>query len=382
MGAPVLRRSLGCAGLRGDNAVLAGPLCLVERLVRGGDELFRRRQVALDRYAEARRHLQQAAVRKLRTRLRDRETKAFRQLGGSLEVALGNEHHELFAAVACGEVDLADAGAEHLADRAQDRVAGQVAVRVVHLLEVVEVEQHESEGVADPVSATPLERELLVEGATVCDPGESVGRRLRGHPAEVAEHAQKRAREQQRDEHEQSEGTDRRVADSVAVRGYGCLDQVLRPKRQETDATRVRDARGHRAVPLALEAYGPVAGRERNARADQPASPDERQAVAAGVGRVAREASAEPLAERLDSDDLADATSVHGQPDGTLEDVLRRGWSDAVLVGEEERNTRLARGDPREHGRALGDERALNVLRAGEIGRPSRDLVAEPAQLP
>ena len=83
------------------------------------------------------------------------------------EVGLGEDQRELLAAVAAGEVDLADAAEQDLADRAQDRVAGLVAMGVVDLLEVVEVEEDERERVADAVGAPPLEHELLVERAPV-----------------------------------------------------------------------------------------------------------------------------------------------------------------------------------------------------------------------
>ena len=91
-----------------------------------------------------------------------------RELERARKVGLGEDQRELLAAVSTGEVDLAHAAEQELPDGAQDRVAGLVAMGVVDLLEVVEVEEDERERVADAVGATPLQHELLIERAPVC----------------------------------------------------------------------------------------------------------------------------------------------------------------------------------------------------------------------
>ncbi len=88
---------------------------------------------------------------------------------------------------------------EDLSDRAQDSVAGLVAMGVVHVLEVVQIEEDERERVADAVRAAPLEHELLVEHPAVGEAGEAVGRGLRGHSPEVAHQAHDRTGEEERD---------------------------------------------------------------------------------------------------------------------------------------------------------------------------------------
>ena len=127
------------------------------------------------------------------------------QLERAGKVGLGQDQRELLAAIASREVDVPDPRTEDLADGPQNGVARRVAVAVVDGLEVVQVQEHERERVADAVGAAPLERELLVEGAPVREAGQAVDGRLRGDPAEVAEYAQDRAREQEGDHHQERE---------------------------------------------------------------------------------------------------------------------------------------------------------------------------------
>jgi hypothetical protein len=88
-------------------------------------------------------------------------------------VHVGEEHAELFAAVAADEVGAAYVGLEGLADVRQDVVAGGVAVGVVDLLEVIDVGEHEREGAA-AASLVDEQRQAFVEGTAVWQPGDGI----------------------------------------------------------------------------------------------------------------------------------------------------------------------------------------------------------------
>ena len=66
--------------------------------------------------------------------------------GRRSEVARRKDHRELLAADSAHDVGLADRGTEHVGDLVEQLVADAVAVDVVHLLEVVEVEHHDGHG--------------------------------------------------------------------------------------------------------------------------------------------------------------------------------------------------------------------------------------------
>jgi hypothetical protein len=248
------------------------------------------------------------------------------------------------------EVDLAHTGAEYFADRAKNGVACGMTVGVVHLLEVVEVEQDQPERVADPVGAAPFERELLVEGAAVREPGEGIGRGLRGDATEVAQHAQERAGEHERDEDEQREGPEGGVADALPVRRNVSVDRLLWAQCQQAGAARVLDRRRQRPVAGALQPNGASVARERDVRAQKAAVLDEHESVSARVRRVSCQAPTQPLVERLSGDDLAYPAPVHRQPDRALEDVRARRRPQPAVV-QNERDVALFPCDAGERGR-------------------------------
>ena len=230
------------------------------------------------------------------------------------------------------------------------------------------------------MSAAPLERELLVEGATVRDPGEGVGRRLRGDAAEVAEHPQERAGEHQRDEHEQRERAQSRVADSMPVGSDARLDRVLRPQRQQPDAARVGDARGQRAVPLAFEADRAPAGRqsERLVPTRRPRRTSARRSPrACGASRVRRALS------RWSSGLTATTLPIRRPSTVSHTERSRTFFAGAAprrcLFRKKE--TPGSRAAIRVSAAGRPAMNALHVLRAGEIGRSGRSLVGEPVQL-
>src|SRR5262245_40009838 len=81
-------------------------------------------------------------VERRRYRARDalRGPRRVRSLGDAVE-----QDRELVAAEPRREVDLAQASLEPLSERDKQLIAGEVAERVVHVLESIEVEQHDRE---------------------------------------------------------------------------------------------------------------------------------------------------------------------------------------------------------------------------------------------
>ena len=90
----------------------------------------------------------------------------------------GQDDGQLLAAVAGGLVDLAGGLAQHAGHLAQDEIALLVAVGVVDVLEVVEVEQHEAQRLAEALGALDLGGHGLLEAAAIEQAGQLVGHRL------------------------------------------------------------------------------------------------------------------------------------------------------------------------------------------------------------
>ena len=102
----------------------------------------------------------------------------------ALVADLAEEHGELLAAPARDAVVRPDRVAQAAGDLDQHAVAGAVAERVVDLLEVVEVEEHE----AALVAGLERERDVLAEREPVVRAGDDVGARLLlGLDAQLAE---------------------------------------------------------------------------------------------------------------------------------------------------------------------------------------------------
>ena len=141
-------------------------------------------------------------------------------------VALDGEQRELVAAVARGDVVGAGPAAQRVADAAQHLVADQVAVLLVDLLEVVEVEEDQREVAAGHArGALDLAQQALVQRRVVEAAGQPVGARgLR----------------------------DRGVEAGVAARGGGELGERLEQAEVVlADVVRARVADGDDAAQLA-----------------------------------------------------------------------------------------------------------------------------------
>ena len=80
------------------------------------------------------------------------------------------QHRELVAAESCSQVVGANAAVDALGNDPQEAVAGPVAQRVVHDLEVVEVEEQD-DGIEPRVAGGELRIHLLGEHRPVRQPG-------------------------------------------------------------------------------------------------------------------------------------------------------------------------------------------------------------------
>ena len=99
-------------------------------------------------------------------------TRAGGRAGVALEV--GQQEHELVAAVAGEQVGRAGAAGEPRGDLAQQLVAGGVPERVVDELEVVEVDVEHGGGAAVAARAGERQRRVLLELGAVGEAGQRV----------------------------------------------------------------------------------------------------------------------------------------------------------------------------------------------------------------
>ena len=92
----------------------------------------------------------------------------------SSRLAAREQHDELVAAVARGDVVVLGVGDERVGDLAQHRVTGLVPVGVVDLLEVVDVEHEQADRRGQALRPRHLSLERLVEQPPVGEAGERV----------------------------------------------------------------------------------------------------------------------------------------------------------------------------------------------------------------
>ena len=104
-----------------------------------------------------------------------------REDGAFLDVGLGEDQHELLAAVAADHVARPQVRAERLGDAAQHDVAGGVAVGVVDGLEVVDVDERDRQRALVAAGALDLGEQGGQQRAAVRDAGQAVdGREVLG----------------------------------------------------------------------------------------------------------------------------------------------------------------------------------------------------------
>src|SRR5258705_12741546 len=145
---PFLRRAL-LARAADHDLVPAGILCLIHRRIGARDQLFGRiAAVGILGQADAQREIPLAEVL---CRHPGANTLGHEQ--GRRHVRLEQHHHELFAPVARHAVHLARRAAKDFRDLHERRVTGEVAVRVVVLLEMIDVRQQHRECAAQAARA-------------------------------------------------------------------------------------------------------------------------------------------------------------------------------------------------------------------------------------
>ena len=177
----------------------------------------------------------------------DRPAHLLGGLGGALLVGVGQQHHELLAAVPNRQVDRSDVAREQAGEGLQHLVADGVAVLVVDQLEAVEVEVDDRERLVGPLGPAELALQQVVEEAAVGQPGEVVVERLPLGALEEADHDV----EQQGDGH----GRRQEVQDGGERRGV--------ERRQEGDLVlHHRHPPGPLRKPGVADLGGPPAGRE------------------------------------------------------------------------------------------------------------------------
>src|ERR1051325_2567975 len=132
-------------------AVAAALLDGVKRRVRHADDLMPRHGLGLAARERPRGDADRAGARD-GAAVGEREAVGldggaglFRQLAAAGAVDEADDDEELLAAPADDRVPRAETGAENLRDLHQHGVAGLVAVRVVHALEVIEVDEKEDQ---------------------------------------------------------------------------------------------------------------------------------------------------------------------------------------------------------------------------------------------
>ena len=94
--------------------------------------------------------------------------------GGRGCVGSRQQDGELVAADPGDQHVLGELGLEHPGNAPQDLVAGPVAVAVVHVLEVVEVEDEQGAAAADPLRVVDLLAQCGLEVAPIGEPGQAV----------------------------------------------------------------------------------------------------------------------------------------------------------------------------------------------------------------
>ena len=167
-----LRRALAVALVEGDHEPVPSGLRGHHRGLRACDELPGvRRVLGPDRDPGRDGEL----AHRVRFELRELLADALCERDRARQVARGQDHRELLAADAADDVRGPDRCAKDVGDLVQQLIADAVAVDVVHLLEVVEVEHHERDRLVRRRRAQELLPQPVVEGAVVVETGQRVG---------------------------------------------------------------------------------------------------------------------------------------------------------------------------------------------------------------
>ena len=183
---------------------------------------------------------------------------------GQFDAGVGQDCQHLFAAEAHGEVGRAQRVADQGGGRRQRHVADDVAVGVVELLEMVEVDHHDRQAAAGTGRARRQFGQHVVEPGTVVQAGQRVvERQLAVKFAELLAPAQQRigGADPERQQAQQIARQDARMVDqrpddarfdhqqlAVFQRGHGCQIRGIVQHGLVADALARQDARGARFI--------------------------------------------------------------------------------------------------------------------------------------
>src|SRR6476661_4585125 len=169
-------RQHGDERLRADPIPSAG-LCFVQRPVRALEQVVVRDRVAPLGQCDADRDRDRegAAGFELEAVLVHVAPQALGEGHRALPGGVGKHDHELVATDTGDGVRLACGAPHDLAELGEHRVAGGVAVAVVDLLEMVDVDHQDRQRRAAPLRLAPLARQPRLEGTAAHAPGQDIG---------------------------------------------------------------------------------------------------------------------------------------------------------------------------------------------------------------
>ena len=281
----------------------------------------------------------------------DRRTEPLGDDRAAVRVGLRQQHHELLAALPERHVDLAQPDPQPPGELAQHGVPGRVPVRVVDLLEVVQVEHQHGEHPAEPAGPLHLAAQRFAQVAVVPQPGERVGQReplrllvhadvVHGHPGLPGERPQRRAGRCRRTRPRRA-GRRARARPACTARRVGLAGRPPTAGAQIGTATYVRHGGSSSTGPPRPQMPAPrLAGRRDRAEHTLAERHPQRRQIRLGhvpaAGQPYGAAGDEPAVRRVDEqhhagpragrgqrglqDDLQDPVQVVGAGQGVAED--------------------------------------------------------------
>src|SRR3954471_4318378 len=162
----------------GDDPVLALAFCRVQRGIGRREQLAELVALGIGGNAEAGGHGKLLPIRHPQLAALDRRACTLGEPSAALDVSAGKHERELLAAPTAGDVALTHGPLQCGGERLEHLVACGVAVTVVHLLEVVEVGEHDTHGVAETRGTCKLGAQCVLETAAVREASQAVDKRL------------------------------------------------------------------------------------------------------------------------------------------------------------------------------------------------------------
>ena len=101
-------------------------------------------------------------------------TEAFGELHGAIEIGARQEGRQLLAAEPGAEIGFTQAEPQAIGSTPQRRVAGRMAVAVIDLLEVIQIDHDHGAGQAVPARQRQFSGHAGKEAATIGQPGQRI----------------------------------------------------------------------------------------------------------------------------------------------------------------------------------------------------------------